>query len=150
MATLQQMRPIGYIFVTWFLLISSSSFFFFLSSFFPRLISAVADWMYTITSIHDASLPSNRHHRSNGDCLEGKRENYQLYSVQYCASQLCTVQCTHIWTDLTVLWIGLCPTELISLCLDSFLWSPYVIGQTIIFLPCDFYLSSFFVITFLA
>ena len=30
----------------------------------------------------------------------------------------------------------------------QFLWSPYVIGQTIIFLPCDFYLlsssSSFF------
>jgi len=25
----------------------------------------------------------------------------------------------------------------------SSLWSPYVIGQTIIFLPCDFYLSSF-------
>jgi len=25
-----------------------------------------------------------------------------------------------------------------------FLWSPYVIGQTIIFLPCDFYLSFFF------
>ena len=25
-----------------------------------------------------------------------------------------------------------------------FLWSPYVMGQTIIFLPCDFYLSSFF------
>jgi len=25
-----------------------------------------------------------------------------------------------------------------------FLWSPYVIGQTIIFLPCDFYLSSIF------
>jgi len=24
------------------------------------------------------------------------------------------------------------------------LWLPYVIGQTIIFLPCDFYLSSFF------
>ena len=24
------------------------------------------------------------------------------------------------------------------------LWSPYVIGQTIIFLPCDFYLLSFF------
>jgi len=29
-------------------------------------------------------LPSNRHHRSNGDCLEGKRENYQVCSVQYC------------------------------------------------------------------
>jgi len=25
-----------------------------------------------------------------------------------------------------------------------FLWSPYVIGHTIIFLPCDFYLSLFF------
>jgi len=31
-------------------------------------------------------------------------------------------------------------------CIDDWLWSPYVIGQTIIFLPCDFYLfsSSFF------
>jgi len=28
-------------------------------------------------------LPSNRHHRSNDDCLEGKRENYQVCSVQY-------------------------------------------------------------------
>jgi len=25
--------------------------------------------------------------------------------VQYCVQQLCTVQCTHIWTDLTILWI---------------------------------------------
>ena len=41
-------------------------------------------------------LPSNRHHRSNGDCLEGKRENYQVCSVQYCVQQLCTVQCTHM------------------------------------------------------
>ena len=41
-------------------------------------------------------LPSNRHNRSNGDCLEGKRENYQVCSVQYCVQQLCTVQCTHI------------------------------------------------------
>ena len=42
-------------------------------------------------------LPSNKliHHRSNGDCLEGKRENYQVCSVQYCVQQLCTVQCTH-------------------------------------------------------
>jgi len=41
-------------------------------------------------------LPSNRHHRSSGDCLEGKGENYQAGSVQYCAQQLCTVRCTHI------------------------------------------------------
>ena len=40
--------------------------------------------------------PSNRHHRSNGDCLEGKRENYQVCSVQYCAQQLGTMQCTHM------------------------------------------------------
>jgi len=28
--------------------------------------------------------------------------------------------------------------------LGIWLWSPYVIGQTIIFLPCDFFLSVFF------
>ena len=63
---------------------------------------------------------SNRHHRSNGDCLEGKRENYQVCSVQYCVQQLYTVRCTHIRTDLTVLWIEFCLTGPISLCLDSF------------------------------
>jgi len=41
-------------------------------------------------------LPSNRHHRSNGDCQEGKRENYQVCSVQYCVQRLCSVQCTHV------------------------------------------------------
>ena len=44
-------------------------------------------------------LPSNRHHLSSGVCLEGKAENYQVCSVQYCVQQLCTVRCTHIWTD---------------------------------------------------
>ena len=66
-------------------------------------------------------LPSNRHHRSNDDCLEGKGENYQVCCVQYCVQQF-TVQCTHIWTDLTVFWIGFCLTGSISLCLDSFLY----------------------------
>jgi len=61
----------------------------------------------------------------SGDCLEGMRENYQVCSVQYCAQQLCTVQCTHIWTDLTVLWIRFCLTGPISLCLDSFLYVYY-------------------------
>jgi len=41
-------------------------------------------------------LPSNRHHPSSGDCLEGKGENYQVCSMQYCVQQLCTVRCTHI------------------------------------------------------
>jgi len=54
------------------------------------------------------SLPSNRRHRSNVDCLEGKRENYQVCSVQYCVQQLCTVQCTYIRTALTVVcWLDL-------------------------------------------
>jgi len=30
---------------------------------------------------------------SNGDCLKGKRENYQVCSVQYCVQQLYTVNC---------------------------------------------------------
>jgi len=42
---------------------------------------------------HFSSLPSNKHHRSNDDCLEGKRENYQVCCVQYSVQQLCTVQC---------------------------------------------------------
>ena len=41
-------------------------------------------------------FPSNRHHRSNGDCLEGQRENCQVCSVQYCVQQLYTVNCTHM------------------------------------------------------
>ena len=41
-------------------------------------------------------LSSNIHHWSNDDCLESKRENYQVCSVQCCVQQLCTVHCTHI------------------------------------------------------
>ena len=72
-------------------------------------------------------LPSNRHLRSSGDCLEGKRENYQVCSVQYGVQQLYTVNCTHIWTELTVLWIGFCLTGPISLCLDSCLCMYYFV-----------------------
>ena len=50
---------------------------------------------FTFSAVWVAPLPSNRH-RSNDDCLEGKRKNYLVCSVQYCAQQLCTVQCTHI------------------------------------------------------
>ena len=81
------------------------------SSFFPRLISAVRDWIHTWcglsvnlgcrseTCCTRPPFPSNRYHRRCGDCLEGKGENYQVCSVQYCVQQLCTVRCTHIWTD---------------------------------------------------
>ena len=50
----------------------------------------------TLFLLFATPLPSNRHHRSSGDCLEGKGENYQVCSVQYCVQQLCTVRCTHI------------------------------------------------------
>jgi len=54
--------------------------------------------MYVIYEPHldVGPLPSNRHHRSCADRLEGKGENYQVCSVQYCVQQLCTVRCTHI------------------------------------------------------
>ena len=66
-------------------------------------------------------LPSNRHHRSCGDCLKGKGKNYQVCSVQYCVQQLCSAMRTHM-NRLTVLWIGFSLTGPISLCLDWFLY----------------------------
>ena len=51
----------------------------------------------SLLSAHTSTrFPSNRHHRSSGDCLEGKRENYQVCSVQYCVQHLYTVNCTYI------------------------------------------------------
>ena len=66
-------------------------------------ISAAGGPKFTVLCVHVEEIlllnkffPSNRHHRSSGDCLEGKGENYQVCSVQYCVQQLCTVRCTHI------------------------------------------------------
>jgi len=65
-----------------------------------QIVNVVLDWSYSELSsdlmVGESPLPSNRRHRSNGDCLEGKRENYQVCSVQYYVQQLCTVQCTHM------------------------------------------------------
>jgi len=56
-------------------------------------------------------------------CLSGsKREDYQNCSVLYCALKLCTVISTLEWVVLTVLWIGLCHTASISLCVDLFVF----------------------------
>jgi len=35
-----------------------------------------------------------------------RRPNNHICSVQYCAQQLCTVQCTHIWTDVQFSGVG--------------------------------------------
>ena len=61
------------------------------------------------TSLVIIPLPSNRCHPRNGDCLEGKRENCEVCSVNFCVQQ-CTVQCTHVWAvvcwlDLAYLWM---------------------------------------------
>jgi len=123
---------------------------FLLSLLLLKFLTGIILASFSISSITSAltgvikPIPSNKHNRSSGDCLEGKRENYQVCSVQYCVQQLYTVNCEHIWTELTVLWIGFCLTGTISLCLDSFLWPPSVIGHAIIFLPCGFYLLSIF------
>ena len=43
---------------------------------YTRFNSSVA-----LAQVSRPPFPSNRHHRSSGDCLEGKRENYQVCSV---------------------------------------------------------------------
>ena len=57
------------------------------------------------------------------------------------------------WTDVRPINIGgrlSSPTKTGDVYITgvSFLWSPYVIGQTIIFLPCDFYLLSMYLLLF--
>ena len=63
-----------------------------------RIVTLVTHALVEVCTVV-TPFPSNRHHRSSGDCLKGKGENYQVCSVQYCVQQLCTVRCTHIWTD---------------------------------------------------
>jgi len=78
-------------------------------------------------------LPSNRHHRSNGDCLECKGK--------IITSVLSNILC--IWKDLTVLWIGFCLTGPISLCLDSFFMVALCNRETI-YIFMLWFLSFFF------
>jgi len=56
---------------------------------------------------------------------------------------LLTLYCRCI-VFLLSLWLPCIADAYIIFSSCGFLWSPYVIGQTIIFLPCDFYLLSFF------
>ena len=57
-------------------------------------------------------------------CLfEGKRKDFQNCYVLYGVLKLCTVISTLRWAVLTVLWIGLCHTGSISLCVGIFVLS---------------------------
>ena len=69
----------------------------------------------------DAPVPSNRHHRSSGDCLEGKGKISGLFCAILCATIVHSAMHTHM-NRLTVLWIEFCLTGPISLSLDSFLY----------------------------
>jgi len=46
----------------------------------------------------------------------------ELFCVVLCILKLCTVTSTLRLAVLTVLWIGLCHSGVISLCLDSFVF----------------------------
>jgi len=81
-------------------------------------------------------FPSNRHHRSNDDCLEGKRKNYEVCSVQYCVQQSYTELHTHMNRPNSSLdWV--CLTGLISLCLGSLLCMYYFVSDSIFACTCS-------------
>jgi len=90
-------------------------------------------------------------------CFKSLSQHYKLLCniCTVAASAVCHVACWRLYTtSLTVLfpdWICLVAGDrqswrVLHLRDVWLLWSPYLIGQTIIFLPCDFYLlsSSFF------
>ena len=57
--------------------------------------SAFQECIFLLLKGRGTSLSQNQLLLGN-ICLEGKGENYQVCSVQYCVQQLCTVRCTHI------------------------------------------------------
>ena len=70
-------------------------------------------------------------------CLYGgKRGDYQNCSVLYCVLKLRTVISTLRWAVLTVLWIGLCHTGPISLCVDLFVFVCFIL-HTLCSKKCD-------------
>jgi len=79
-----------------------------------------------IFASYNRPLPSNEHYLSCDACLKVKREDNQNCSVLCCVRQLCTMIHIQMWAVLTVLWIGFCHTELISLCVDLFVFYLWV------------------------
>ena len=61
----------------------------------PRFLEHRLDF-YSEVIASPTPFPSKGHHRSNGDCLQGKRENYHVCSVQYCVQQLYSELHTHM------------------------------------------------------
>ena len=74
------------------------------------------DPVWTLLEI-EVTLPSNRQYLSWDACLEVKREDNQ----NCCVRQLCTMICAQMQAVVSVLWIGICHTGCISLCIDLYL-----------------------------
>jgi len=76
-----------------------------------------------LTQSHSGSLRVTQSHSGSLSLTQGHSGSLSLTQghSRYFVQRLCTVQCPHIWTDLTGLWIGFCLTGPISLCLESFL-----------------------------
>ena len=65
--------------------------------------------------------------------------------VLWCISCRVRLLFNYVCCNSSLDWIGFCFTGPISLCLDSFLWPPYVIGGALYFCPVvSFLLSSFY------
>ena len=82
-------------------------------------------------------------------CDNYNDHNYHLPLCRICISMRCCHRCKRRLPDVCFADVRQDTCEVNSCsysccCCCCLLWSPYVIGQTIIFLPCDFYLSSFF------
>jgi len=73
-------------------------------------------------------------------------EVHQQQTFEICAAGFLQAGCISCHTTNSVNALKVDITQMLSNKCSSihiirlFLWSPYVIGQTIIFLPCDFYL----------
>ena len=74
--------------------------------------------------------------------FEGKRGDYQNCSVLFCVLKLCTVISTLRWAVLTVLWIGLCHTGPILLCVDLFVYLVYFVCFCFILHMCCIIVST--------
>ena len=89
-----------------------------------RVYIAVSSWKLLFSSI----LWKTR-------CISPLSHSKPIIHFHFC---ICSFVCEIV--TLVVLWL--------FMHIGMLLWSPYVIGQTIIFLPCSFFLLSFFLLFF--
>ena len=84
-----------------------------------KLLSMTVSYVLSFFSSTAFPLSSDRQHLSYDDCLEVRGEIIRTILCCIVYWKLCTVISTLRWAVLTVLWIGFCLAEPISLCVDS-------------------------------